>query len=170
MDDNRRVDDYNQDLIEKNNQLADQIHNFNQDTQGKTMDLVDKVKKVVHNEIRDKLNLMEHQIDDIDKDRNELQRKNQEMITEAHKQLRKLAEEYEGMQKDKTRVKLENSDAKIKNHQYDLYNASIDYDIKNRQLLEKKLEGALEKLKVSTHYNSSFRKKTSSRLTRNKKT
>lgn len=40
------------------------------------------------------------------------------------------------MNKDKTRVKLENSDAKIKNYQFELYNESIEYDIKNREVLE----------------------------------
>lgn len=53
------------------------------------MDLVEKVKKLVLSEFREKFALMETQINKIDEDRFKISRKNNDTLTEAQKSLRK---------------------------------------------------------------------------------
>lgn len=69
--------------MSKINELKDEIHNFDQDSQGRTMDLVEKVKKMVISEFKEKLALMETQINRIDEDRLRISRKNKDTLTEA---------------------------------------------------------------------------------------
>ena len=53
------------------------------------MDLVEKVKKMVLSEFKEKLALMETQINRIDEDRLKVSRKNKDTLTDAQKSLRK---------------------------------------------------------------------------------
>ena len=69
--------------MSKINEVKDEIHNFDQDSQGRTMDLVEKVKKMVLSEFKEKLSLMETQINRIDEDRLRISRKNKDTLTEA---------------------------------------------------------------------------------------
>jgi len=59
MDRNRAIDEYNTETLKRINDIKDDIHAFNQDSHTKTTDLVDKIKKLILSEFKEKLNFME---------------------------------------------------------------------------------------------------------------
>jgi hypothetical protein len=59
MDKNRIIDDSNQDILRRINDVKDDMHAFNQDSHSTTTDLIEKIKKLVMQEFKEKLNIME---------------------------------------------------------------------------------------------------------------
>ncbi|KAM3137602.1 hypothetical protein pb186bvf_010216 [Paramecium bursaria] len=147
MERNRNLDEFNTELQNKIHSITDQIYSFNKSKSVETMEIIEKIKTLTLNEFKEKLKLMEQQVEQIDSDRLSLNRKHQDALLEAQREYRKVIEEFQDMLKDKTRLETENRDLQIQNHRVEQYIQTINKDVRYREDLEKKLQIEIEKLK-----------------------
>ncbi|CAD8170594.1 unnamed protein product [Paramecium pentaurelia] len=147
MDENRKLDDHIQVQSQQCNKIKDDIAKFNSTTQIQTMEVIEKVKKLVLEEFKQKLNQMEKQVERIDQDRLKIIRESQQSILEAQKELRQITEQYSDMLKDKVRMELENRNLSVDNYQLEQFQSMISQDFIYRKDLEKKVLEQLTKIK-----------------------
>lgn len=89
LDDNRRLDEYNQELARKRNECQDTLTRFNAECGGRTSELVERVRRTVQQEFRERLSAMEAAVARNEDERQAVVRRHRDILGAAGRELRK---------------------------------------------------------------------------------